>query len=143
MNNLLNPLSRFLVAAIFLMSGAGKLFGFEQTAGMMESVGFPAPQFFLVGAILLELLGGLSILLGFKARWGAIALIVFLIPATIIFHASGIADPVQGQGQMIHTLKNLAIMGALLNILANGAGAFALDNYLPGERTTLVAPQQV
>ena len=142
MNNLLNPLSRFLVAAIFLMSGAGKIFGFNQTAGMMESVGFPAPQFFLVGAILLELFGGLSILLGFKARWGAIALIVFLIPATIIFHASGIADPANGQGQMIHTLKNLAIMGALVNILANVAGAFALDNFLEREKVQL-RPQAV
>jgi len=109
---------------------------------MMESVGFPAPQFFLVGAILLELFGGLSILLGFKARWGAIALIVFLIPATIIFHVSGIADPANGQGQMIHTLKNLAIMGALVNILANGAGAFALDNFLEREKVQL-KPQAV
>ena len=137
MNNLLNPLSRFLVAAIFIMSGAGKIFGFNQTAGMMEQVGFPAPQFFLIGAILLELLGGLSVLLGFKARWGAIALIVFLIPATIIFHASAIADPAQGQAQMIHTLKNLAIIGALVNVLANGAGAFALDNFLGREKVQL------
>jgi putative oxidoreductase len=143
MYNLLNPLSRFLVAAIFLMSGAGKIFGFNQTAGMMEAVGFPAPQFFLVGAILLELVGGLSVLLGFKTRFGAAALILFMIPATIIFHASGIADPANGQAQMIHTLKNLAIIGALVNILANGAGAFALDNFLARREKIQLKPQEV
>ena len=137
MNNLLHPLSRFLVAAIFIMSGAGKIFGFAQTAGMMGKVGFPAPELFLVSAILLEIGGGLLLLLGLKARWAAIALIIFLIPATIIFHASGIADAAQGQQQMIHTLKNLAIMGALVNFLANGAGAFALDNFLARERVQL------
>lgn len=130
MNNLLHPLSRFLVAAIFLMSGIGKAFGFAQTAEMMGKVGFPVPGFFLAAAIAVEIIGGLSLLLGFKARWGALALIIFLIPATIVFHASGIADAAQGEQQMIQTLKNLAIMGALVKFLADGAGAFAIDAFL-------------
>ena len=129
MNNILHPLARFLVAVIFLLSGVGKLFGFADTAQMMAGVGFPAPSFFLVCAISIELVGGTLLLTGYKTRYAAIALIVFLIPATIIFHAANIADPVHGQEQMINMLKNLAIIGALIKFAADGAGAFAVDNF--------------
>ncbi len=127
---LLHPLARFLVALIFIMSGMGKLFGFTQTAAMMESVGFPAPSLFLVGAILLEIVGGVLLLVGYKARWASLALFVFLIPATLIFHAANLADPAQGQQQMIEVLKNLAILGALVKFAVDGAGAYALDNLI-------------
>lgn len=130
MNNILHPLARFLVAVIFLLSGVGKLFGFADTAQMMAGAGFPAPSVFLIGAIVLELIGGTLLLAGYKTRAAAIGLIVFIIPATIIFHASGIGDPVHGQEQMINTLKNLAIIGALIKFAADGAGAFAVDNLL-------------
>ena len=136
MNNLLHPLSRFLVALIFIMSGVGKLFGFAPTSQMMAGVGFPAPSFFLVCAITIEIVGGALLLFGLKTRWAALALIVFLITATLIFHASGIGDPVKGQDQMIQTLKNLAILGALVKFFADGAGAFALDNKLAGRPVT-------
>jgi len=130
MNNMLHPLARFLIAAVFLLSSVGKLFGFSDTAQMMAGVGFPAPSFFLVCAIVLELVGGTLLLIGYKTRYAAIALIVFIIPATIIFHATGIGDPVHGQEQMINTLKNLAIIGALIKFAADGAGALAVDNFL-------------
>lgn len=125
---LLHPLARFLVALIFIMSGMGKVFGFAQTAAMMEGVGFPAPGLFLVGAILIEITGGVLLLVGYKARWGSLALIVFLVPATLIFHAANLADPAQTQTRMIEVLKNLAILGALLKFVADGAGAYSLDN---------------
>ena len=130
MNTYLNPLARFLVALIFIMSGAGKLFAFSQTAAMMESVGFSAPSFFLVCAILIEIIGGVLLVIGYKARWASLALIVFLVPATLIFHAAHLADPAQGQQQIVEVLKNLAILGALLKFAADGAGAYALDNRL-------------
>jgi putative oxidoreductase len=125
--NLLHPLARFLVALIFIISGAGKIFGFAQTAAMMEGVGFPVPSLFLVGAILLELVGGVLLLVGYKTGWASLALIVFLIPATLIFHAANLADPAQTQMQMIQVLKNLAILGALLKFAADGAGTYALE----------------
>ena len=124
MNIVLHPLARFLVSLIFLMSGFNKIIGFAGTSKYMASYNFPAPDLFLVGAIFLEIVGGLLLLVGFKARIGALLLIVFLIPATIIFHVSGLPE----QSQMIATLKNLAILGALLKFLADGPGSFSLEN---------------
>src|SRR5215467_3759109 len=122
MKTILHPVARFLMALIFILSGIGKLFAFGATAAMMGGVGFPAPSFFLVCAILIEIVAGTALLLGFKTRYAASALIVFLIPATIMFHAAGISDPAHGQEQMVHTLKNLALMGGLLKFALDGAG---------------------
>lgn len=128
MTTYLQPLSRALVALIFLLSGVGKIFGFTQTAAMMAGVGFPVASLFLVGAIVLEVGGGLSLLAGYRIRWGALALIVFLIPATGIFHVIPMLAGGEGaQGQMIHALKNLAILGALVKFIADGAGAYSVD----------------
>src|ERR1051325_2836407 len=134
MKSLLHLSSRFLIALIFLLSAVGKLFAFDQTAEMMRSVGFPAAKFFLASAIALELIGGFALLLGVGARYAAGALFVFLIPATLIFHAAFISDPVHGQEQMVNTLKNLAIMGGLLRVVADGAGLFSLDSLLGRKR---------
>lgn len=128
MSSILYPLGRFLVALIFIISGVGKIFGFAPTAEMMGNVGFPAPEFFLVGAIAFELIGGLSLILGFQTRFGVTLLAVFLIAATLIFHVPGITDAAKGQAEMIQTLKNLAILGVLIKFWIDGAGAFALDN---------------
>jgi putative oxidoreductase len=130
MKRILHPTARVLVSLIFILSGLGKLFAFSATAAKMGADGFPAPSFFLAGAILVETLGGTALLLGFKTIYAAWALFLFLIPTTIIFHAANIADPVHGQEQIVHTLKNLAILGALLKFAADGAGFFSLDNFL-------------
>lgn len=127
MKTYLDPLSRALVALIFLFTGFGKIIAFHQTATMMGNTGFPAPSLFLVGAIVVEVAGGLALLIGYKTRWAALALFLFLTPTTLIFHAAHLGDPQQGQMQMISVLKNLAIMGALLKFFADGAGAFSLD----------------
>jgi len=129
MKNYLQPLSRAFVALIFIISGLGKLATFGAVARMMGGAGFPAASLFLVGAIAIELLGGIALLLGWQTRLAVIALIVFLIPATIVFHALPMTAGGQAvQEQMVQVLKNLAIIGALLKFLADGAGAFALDN---------------
>ncbi len=124
MNAILNILARFLVSLIFIMSGFGKITDFAGTSQFMEMKGFPMPDFFLIGAIFLEFVGGMLLLVGFRARIAATLLIVFLIPATLIFHVSGIPE----QSQIVETLKNLAILGALVKFLADGAGAYSIDN---------------
>jgi len=119
---------RILLSAIFLMSAFGKVTDFSGTMAYMSAKGMFAVPFFLVMAILFEVCGGLSVLLGFKARWGALALIVFLIPVTLIFHNFWAVDPDQARMQTINFMKNLAIMGGLLQILAHGSGALSLDS---------------
>ncbi|MBN2527879.1 MAG: DoxX family protein [Deltaproteobacteria bacterium] len=120
-------LGRFGLSAIFLMSALGKIFDFQGTQAYMESAGMPLTAFFLVGAILLQTGGGLSLLLGYQVRWGVVALLVFLVPATLIFHAFWAVPPEMQQMQMINFMKNMAIGGALLLSFVHGAGPFSID----------------
>ncbi|MBN2714422.1 MAG: DoxX family protein, partial [Deltaproteobacteria bacterium] len=80
-------LGRLGLSAIFLMSALGKIADFEGTQAYMASAGMPLTALFLVGAILLQTTGGLSLLLGYQVRWGVLALLIFLVPTTLIFHA--------------------------------------------------------
>ncbi len=115
------------LSLIFLLSAFGKLMNLSGTAGYMASKNMPLVPLFLAGAIAFELLGGLSVLLGFKARWGAAALIFFLIPATLIFHNFWAYEGMEQQMQMINFLKNVAIGGGLLTLIAHGSGPLSLE----------------
>jgi putative oxidoreductase len=116
--------ARAFLAAIFLYSGFNKIPGFSGTQQYMAASGIPAglTGILLVGAIVCELLGGLSVLLGYKARWGAIALIIFLIPASLIFHTN-FAERMQ----IIQFMKNLGLLGGLLMVYCFGSGPLSLD----------------
>ena len=122
------PLGRLLLSAIFLMSGANKLFRWSETADQMRAEGMVAVPFFLLMAVIFELGGGLSVLLGVKARLGALALIVFLVPVTLIFHDFWQYEGAEQQMQMIHFMKNLSILGGLTLVFAHGAGPWTLDS---------------
>ena len=126
------PLGRVLLSLIFLASGLGKIAAWDATAGYMASEGMTLVPLFLVAAILFEVLGGLSVLLGMKARVGAAALIVFLIPATLIFHDFWAFEGMERQIYMAMFMKNLAIMGGLLLVIAFGAGPLSIDNRTRG-----------
>jgi putative oxidoreductase len=117
-------LGRLLLAQIFLVAGVEKILDPAGTQAYMASKGMPMTGLFLVAAIVFELGGGLSLLSGFRARWGALALVVFLIPTTLIFH-TGFSDQVQ----QVMFMKNLAIMGGLLMITAFGPGRFSVDEF--------------
>ena len=93
----------------------------------MTSRGLPLVDVLLPLTILIELGGGLLLALGWKARWAAAALLLFLIPTTLIFHQFWGIDPKLAQMQKIHFLKNVAIMGGMLMVLAIGAGAWSVD----------------
>jgi len=116
-------LGRVLLVLIFVHSGVGKIEHFEGTAQYMAKSGMPMPSFFLVGAIFLELVGSLTVILGFFTRFGALLLIVFLIPTTLIFHTH-FGDRVQ----MIMFMKNVSMLGGCLVLLAHGPGRFSLDS---------------
>ena len=118
---------RVLMAQIFLTSGYGKLTDFAGTAGFMASRGMPMAEFLTVGAILFELGGAVMLVAGWKMRWGALLLILFTVPATLIFHNFWAADAAQYQSQLTHFMKNVAMIGGLLYMMAFGAGPLSLD----------------
>jgi len=118
---------RVLLALIFIISGYGKIKGYDGTAGYMASKGLPLVGLLLPLTILTELGGGLLIAIGWKARWAAAALFLFLIPVTLVFHNPAGLDAAQAQGQMIHLLKNVSIMGGMLGLFAFGPGRFSID----------------
>ncbi|MGH8756366.1 MAG: DoxX family protein, partial [Burkholderiales bacterium] len=97
----------------------------NSTADYMAGHGLPIPQLLLVATILIELGGGLMIALGWQARWAALAIFLFIIPTTLIFHPFWVADAAQMQNQ-INFMKNIAIMGGMLYIMAYGSGPFSL-----------------
>lgn len=120
-------IGRILLAAIFVISGAGKIFAFAGTAGYMASKGLPMPEVLLVGTIVIELLGGLMLAAGLNARWVALVIFLWLIPVTFIFHAFWGIDPKEAQTQQIQFLKNVAIMGGMLMVFAFGPGRYSID----------------
>lgn len=124
-------LGRMLIAVVFVPAGFMKITGFAGTAGYMASKGLPMVNILLVLTIIIELGGGLMILLGWRASEAALVIFLFLIPVTIIFHGFwGIEDTDGVQMRMF--MKNLGIMGGLLIIAGLGSGPFSLDSKKPG-----------
>ena len=115
--------ARICLCIIFLNAGISKIAGFSGTAAMMASKGLPIANILLIFTIAFQLLGGFSLLLGYKVKLGSTLLILFLIPATLVFH-NPIADP----GELNSFLKNLGLIGGLLMFIYAGTGAFSLDN---------------
>jgi putative oxidoreductase len=121
------PLGRVLLALIFIMSGYGKITGWPGVVGAVEAKGLPIPMLFGAGAILAELGGGLLVALGFKARLGALMLIIFTVVTTIVFHNFWAYEGPDRQMQMINFMKNLSMTGGLLLVLGFGAGPLSID----------------
>lgn len=114
------PLARAMLGAIFVVSGAGKIGAYAATQGYMEAMGVPGVL--LPAVIGLEIAAPLFLIVGFQARLAAFLLAGFSILSAILFHAN-LADQIQ----QILFLKNIAIAGGLLVIVANGPGAMSLD----------------
>lgn len=115
-------LGRVLLAAIFLLSGFGKLTAIAGTAGYFGSLGLPLPTVTAIVVGLIELLGGLAILVGFQTRIVAWVLAVLTVATGLVAHMNW-AD----QMQMISFLKNLAIAGGFIALASSGAGAYSVD----------------
>ena len=120
-------LGRILLSVIFIIAGVNKITGFEQTAGYMASKGLPMTDILLVLTIIIELGGGLMILVGWQARWAALAILLFLIPVTLIFHPYWTFEGQEARHQFHSFFKNLAIMGGMAYIMAFGSGPLSLD----------------
>ncbi len=119
MNSLLNFAGRVLLAQLFLLSGFAKITGYAGTQAYMAAKGLPGALLPLV--ILVELGGGLALVVGFHTRFAAVALAIFTVLAGCIFHL------VPGDhAQMLHFMKNLSITGGLLILAQTGATGFAV-----------------
>jgi putative oxidoreductase len=118
---------RIGLAALFLWSAYGKLVQMDGNVGYMKAFGLPAADLLIWPALLVELVAGVMLLVGWKARWAAVALVLFTLPATFIFHAYWSVPVDQALNAQIHFMKNVAIIGGLLGIFAHGSGPLALD----------------
>ena len=118
-------LGRLLIALIFLMSGFTHFS--KQTIGFAASQGVPLASIVVPAAGLLAFFGGLSILLGYRAKLGAWLIVIFLIGVTPMHKFWGIADPMMQQTQMVMFMKNLTMLGGALLITQLGSGPWSLD----------------
>jgi putative oxidoreductase len=126
-NNFGPLVGRILLATIFLMSGIGKISGFAGTAGYMASKGIPMTDVLLAITIVIEIGAALMLIVGFKARLGATALFLWMIPVTLIFHNFWAMPADQQMIQQIMFMKNLGLMGGMLYIMSFGSGPMSLD----------------
>jgi putative oxidoreductase len=120
--HLLAAAGRVLIAAIFVLSGIGKIANPEATIGYIASAGLPFAPAALIAAALIEIGGGLALIAGFRTRFVALLLAGFSVVAALAFHAH-----FSDQNQLIHFLKNLAMAGGLLQVAAFGSGRIGLD----------------
>ena len=118
---------RILLALMFVISGAGKLGNLAGTAGYIASAGLPAASVLALATGLLEVIAGLALIVGFKARWAALALGVFTLLASVLFHAYWSAPADQQFVQQLMFMKNLAVAGGMFLVAALGAGPASLD----------------
>lgn len=121
MKNVKQVVARVFLGHIFLLAGLSKISAYEGTQGYMDAMGVPGILLPLV--ILLEVGGGLAIIVGLQTRWVSYALAAFSVASAVIFH-NNFGD----QTQMVMFMKNIAIAGGFLLLADQGAGAFSVDN---------------
>ena len=119
--------ARILLAAIFIMSGLDKIGGFDGTAGYIASKGLPMPQVLAALTILVELGGGILLVIGWKARWAALAIALFTLLAAFLFHNYWSYPAPQRMAEYLNFWKNLSMAGGMLAIFAFGPGRYSID----------------
>lgn len=120
-------IGRILISVIFILSGLMKLESWSSSAAFLASKHFPIASAMLAGAVIVEILGGLCVLFGFKARVASFIMFLYLIPTTLIIHDFWTMQGAMRADNHIHFLKNLAIMGGLLMLAAYGPGKLSID----------------
>jgi putative oxidoreductase len=121
------PVGRALFALIFVASVVGDFS--SATIAEASAHGVPLATILVPLAGVIALVGGVSIMLGYRARFGALLLLVFLVPVTLFMHRFwGLPDPQAAMMQQIHFMKNLSLIGACLLIMHFGSGPYSLDS---------------
>ncbi len=120
-------IARILIALMFVGAGVSKFTGLEGTAGYIGSVGLPMPMALALASGAVEVLAGVMLIVGWQARWAALALAVFTLVASVLFHNFWAMPADKAFMQQLMFMKNLAITGGLLFVFAFGAGTLSLD----------------
>ena len=118
---------RALISSVFLVAGVRKILVWSQQVAYFTKLGFPMPEAFTVIAILIELGAGLALLAGWRTRWAAWLLALFVLIAAFMAHRFWQFDPAQSANQMNHFLKNMAIIGGLFFVAVFGPGRASVD----------------
>ncbi len=116
--------ARVCLCLIFLKAGISHILGFNSTVAMMTNKGLPIASILLLFTVIFQLLGGFSLLLGYKVNIGSMLLILFLIPATLVFE-----NPIANPSEINGFLKNIGLIGGLLMVIYTGAGALSIDSH--------------
>jgi putative oxidoreductase len=120
-------LARILLMILFVLSGWGKLTGFEGTVGYMTSLGAPAPTLAAAVAVIMEFAVGILLILGFYTRPLALLFALFVLGTALLGHPFWNMVEPERSANMTQFLKNLSIVGGLLALAVSGAGRFSLD----------------
>lgn len=126
-NNVVSLAGRILMSAIFIFSGIGKIAAFSGMVGYAASAHVPMPSVAIAVAIVIEVLGGLAILAGFQTKLASWIIFLYLIPTSFLFHSFWTMDGMVRMDNQAHFFKNVAIMGGLLILAANGPGGASID----------------
>ena len=120
-------IARLLLAAMFLFYGIQKFIGLDGTAGYIASVGLPMPTLLALGSGTVEVVGALLLIVGWQARWAALALAAFTLVASVLFHNFWALPAAQQMVPQLLFMKNFAAIGGLLMVYAFGPGSLSLD----------------
>lgn len=127
LQNVSTLLGRILIAALFIPAGISKIGGFEGTVGYIASVGLPLATVGAIVAILVEVVAGAALLVGYRTKQAALVLALFTLVATVLFHNFWAMPADQAFMQQLMFMKNIAVVGGLLVVAALGGGAWAIQ----------------
>jgi putative oxidoreductase len=120
-------IARVLLALMFLLAGLSKFGGLEGTAGYIASKGLPMAQVLAFGTATLEVVAAVMLIVGWQARWAALALAVFTLLASVLFHNYWTLPADKQMVDQLMFMKNLSVSGGLLAVFVFGAGTLSLD----------------
>jgi putative oxidoreductase len=120
-------LARLGLGGLFVLFGVRAILGFSGSVGYFTKLGFPAPEAMVVLAIVIQIVAGVALIIGWKTRWAAWLLVLYVVIATLMAHRYWEYDAAQYALQMQHFFKNLAIIGGLLLLTAFGPGPMSVD----------------
>jgi len=126
-NPIIPLLARVGLGSLFVLFGIRSILGFAGSVGYFTKLGFPAPEAMVVLAIIIQVVAGLALIIGWQTRWAAWLLVLYVLIAAFMAHRYWEYDAAQYANQMQHFFKNMAIVGGLLMLATFGPGSMSVD----------------